>query len=99
MNAYTTPPRPLRHAACVATAALLLAGCTSLAPSYEAPRAPEPRSFDFDRPAAPPAPPRDIAPAPATVVVREPAPVPTASEPREWTPTPPTDVTTPRNEP
>ena len=25
MNAYTTPPRPLRHAACVATAALLLA--------------------------------------------------------------------------
>jgi len=69
-------------------------------PSYEAPRAPEPRSFDFDRPAAPPAPPappREAAPAP--VVVREPTPVATASEPREWTPTPPTDVTTPRNEP
>ena len=70
------------------------------APSYEAPRAPEPRSFDFDRPAAPPAPPAppgEVAPAP--VMVREPAPVATASEPREWTPTPPTDVTTPRNEP
>ena len=67
------------------------------APSHEAPRAPEPRSFDFDRPAAPPAPPGEVVPAP--VVVREPAPVATASEPREWTPTPPTDVTTPRNEP
>jgi len=69
-------------------------------PSHEAPRAPEPRSFDFDRPAAPPAPPeppREVAPAP--VVVREPTPVATATEPREWTPTPPTDVTTPRNEP
>jgi ribonuclease E len=69
-------------------------------PSYEAPRAPEPRSFDFDRPAAPPvppAPPREVAPGP--VVVREPTPVATASEPREWTPTPPTDTTTPRNEP
>ena len=73
------------------------------APSYEAPRTPEPRSFDFDRPAAPPppppAPPREMAPAPAPVVVREPTPVATASEPREWTPTPPTDATTPRNEP
>jgi ribonuclease E len=68
--------------------------------SHEAPRAPEPRSFDFDRPAAPPAPPalpREVTPAP--VVVREPTPVATASEPRDWTPTPPTDVTTPRNEP
>jgi hypothetical protein len=36
---------------------------------------------------------------PTPVVVREPTPVATASEPREWTPTPPTDVTTPRNEP
>jgi ribonuclease E len=70
------------------------------APSDEAPRAPEPRSFDFDRPAAPPAPsvpPREAAPAP--IVVREPTPIATASEAREWTPTPPTDVTTPRNEP
>jgi ribonuclease E len=70
------------------------------ASSHEAPRAPEPRSFDFDRPAAPPppaAPSREVAPGP--VVVREPNPVATASEPREWTPTPPTDVTTPRNEP
>ncbi|MCX7054475.1 MAG: ribonuclease E/G, partial [Proteobacteria bacterium] len=66
------------------------------APSYEAPRAPEPRSFDFDRPAAPP---REVAPTPAPIVVREPTPVATASEPREWTPTPPTDATTPRNEP
>jgi hypothetical protein len=70
---------------------------------FEAPRAPEPRSFDFGQPASPPpppsAPPRDAAPVPAPVVVREPAPSATASEPREWTPTPPTDVTAPRNEP
>ena len=45
MNAYTTPPRPLRHAACVATAALLLAGCTSLAPPYEAPAMPVPQQY------------------------------------------------------
>ena len=45
MNAYTTPPRPLRHAACVATAALLLAGCTSLAPSYVAPAMPVPQQY------------------------------------------------------
>ena len=76
------------------------AGGSDDAGSAPAPRAPEPRSFDFDRPAeppAPPVPPREVAPAP--IVVREPVPVPTASEPREWTPTPPTDVTTPRNEP
>ena len=54
-------------------------------------------SIVLQRHRAPPAPPREVAPAP--VVVREPAPVATASEPREWTPTPPTDVTTPRNEP
>ncbi|MDH5274388.1 MAG: Rne/Rng family ribonuclease, partial [Gammaproteobacteria bacterium] len=68
--------------------------------SFDAPWPPEPRAFDFDRPAAPPpppAPPREEAPAP--VVVREATPIATASEPREWTPTPPTDVTTPRNEP
>ncbi|MDH5226188.1 MAG: Rne/Rng family ribonuclease, partial [Gammaproteobacteria bacterium] len=69
----------------------------SPAPSYEAPRTPEPRSFDFDRPSAPPVAepvaPREPAPAPA------PAPIATAVEPREWTPTPATDVTTPRNEP
>lgn len=29
----------------------------------------------------------------------EPAPVATASEPREWTPTPPTDAVAPRSEP
>jgi ribonuclease E len=69
-------------------------------PSHAAPRAPEPRSFDFDRPAAPPAPPAPPSGVVHTpVVVREPTPVATASEPREWTPTPPTDVTTPRNEP
>ena len=45
MNAYTTPPRPLRHAACAATAALLLAGCTTLAPSYEAPAMPVPQQY------------------------------------------------------
>jgi fused signal recognition particle receptor len=70
----------------------------SPAPSYEAPRTPEPRSFDFDRPSAPvaePVAPREAAPAPAPA----PAPIATAVEPREWTPTPATDVTTPRNEP
>jgi len=71
--------------------------------SFDAPWPPEPRSFDFDRPAAPtppPAPPREEASAPAPVVREQvPVPVATASEPREWTPTPPTDVTTPRNEP
>jgi hypothetical protein len=61
------------------------------APSFEPARAPEPRAFDFDRPAAPP-------PAPVPVV-REPAPLASAAEPREWTPTPPTDAQTPRNEP
>ena len=45
MNAYTTPTRPLRQAACAATAALLLAGCTSLAPSYEAPAMPVPQQY------------------------------------------------------
>jgi hypothetical protein len=42
---------------------------------------------------------REEVSAPAPVVVREPVPPATASEPREWTPTPPTDVTAPRNEP
>ena len=45
MNAHTTPPRPLQHAACAATAALLLAGCTTLAPSYEAPAMPVPQQY------------------------------------------------------
>jgi len=61
----------------------------------EAPREPEVRSFDFDRPASPPPPPRE-APMPPT---REAPPPATASEPREWTPTPPTDTTTARDEP
>jgi ribonuclease E len=89
------------------------------APREEAPRAaapapsrePESRSFDFDRPVAPPpppAPPREpvAAPAPAAPVAppepvreREPAHVATAAEPREWTPTPPTDTPTSRSEP
>ena len=76
------------------------------------PRVPEARSFDFSRPASsderpaqstpaftastyvPPAP-REVAPP-----VRESMPAPpTAVEPREWTPTPPTDTVTPRDEP
>jgi len=69
--------------------------------SFHAPWPPEPRAFDFDQPAAaptpPPAPPREATP--VDPVVREPAPVATATEPREWTPTPATDVETPRNEP
>jgi ribonuclease E len=63
---------------------------------HEAPRVPEPRSFDFERPAAPPV-------AVEAPVTREPPPaapsIATAVEPREWTPTPPTDAATPRNEP
>jgi ribonuclease E len=66
------------------------------APTYEAPRVPEPRSFDFERPVAPPV-------AVEAPVTREPLPaapsIATAVEPREWTPTPPTDAATPRNEP
>jgi hypothetical protein len=69
--------------------------------SFDAPWPPEPRAFDFDQPAAaptpPPAPPREATP--VDPVVREPAPVATATEPREWTRTPATDVETPRNEP
>jgi ribonuclease E len=68
----------------------------SPAPAHEAPRVPEPRSFDFERPSV----------APVVVeppVSREPPPpapsIATAVEPREWTPTPPTDAATPRNEP
>lgn len=45
MDAYTTPPGPLRHAACAMAAALLLAGCTSLAPPYEAPAMPVPQQY------------------------------------------------------
>jgi hypothetical protein len=66
------------------------------------PREPEVRSFDFDRPAAsPPSPAREAAPTRAPVQEREPVPMATATaaEPREWTPTPPTDAATPRNEP
>jgi ribonuclease E len=83
-------------------------------------REPASRSFDFDRPAAPPvspqvddaAEPRDVgaqgaasrdagAPAPVAAPARErePATVATAVEPREWTPTPPTDTPTSRSEP
>ncbi|HET7204093.1 MAG TPA: Rne/Rng family ribonuclease, partial [Steroidobacteraceae bacterium] len=73
-----------------------------MSPSPLSPREPESRSFDFDRPAPPPAavtvssppsPPREAAAPPA------PVPTATAAEPREWTPTPPTDAETPRNEP
>ncbi|MBK7904256.1 MAG: Rne/Rng family ribonuclease [Proteobacteria bacterium] len=94
------PEPPREFAAIRAAEAPREIAAPAPAPSHETSRAPEPRSFDFERPAtppAPPAPPSDAAPAP--VVVREPAPVATASEPREWTPTPPTDATTPRNEP
>ncbi|AEB86721.1 efflux transporter outer membrane subunit [Alicycliphilus denitrificans] len=44
MNAYTHTPGRMRHAACAA-AALLLAGCTSLAPPYEAPALPVPAHY------------------------------------------------------
>jgi hypothetical protein len=67
-------------------------------------REPEVPSFDFEPPA--PVPPREAAPQPMPPreaapqpVVHEPPPVATASEPREWTPTPPTDTATPRSEP
>jgi ribonuclease E len=56
-------------------------------------REPESRSFEFDRSASP-------APVREPSVQREaPPPAATATEPREWTPTPPTDTTTARNEP
>jgi ribonuclease E len=71
--------------------------------------APEPQSFDFERPAPAPqpprsfevmaSPPRDIVPAVAPTPPPAPAPV---HEPRpEWTPAPPSDATRegPRNEP
>ena len=57
------------------------------------PREPESRSFDFERPPSPAASP------PSHDREREPAAVATAAEPREWTPTPPTDTPTPRSEP
>jgi ribonuclease E len=62
-------------------------------------REPEVRSFDFDRPAVAPPAPAPVAREVAPPVAREPIAVATASEPREWTPTPPTDSETPRNEP
>jgi hypothetical protein len=83
-------------------------------PTYGASPSREPasRSFDFDRPAvptstaaatvpvnAPPSAPRETAPSTAPVRERESASVATASEPREWTPTPPTDTAPPRDEP
>jgi hypothetical protein len=81
-------------------------------PTYGASPSREPasRSFDFDRPAAStsttPAPvsaapslPRETTPSMAPVRERESASVATASEPREWTPTPPTDTAPPRDEP
>jgi ribonuclease E len=71
---FAAPPEAVRESQPVPATA------PSSAPSIEAPRTPELRSFDFDRPAAP-------------------TPIATASEPREWTPTPATDATTPRNEP
>jgi ribonuclease E len=76
---------------------------TAPLPGLESPRTPEPRSFDFDRPAAlpppPPAPAREMTPVSTPVVAHEPAPSTSAPEPREWTPTQPTAVTAPRNEP
>jgi ribonuclease E len=85
---------------------------TEQVPAPAAPREPEPRSFDFDRPAPPasvapvaavPAAPARAEPSPVVrepkPVEREPVPVATAAEPREWTPTPPTDSAAPRNEP
>jgi ribonuclease E len=88
------------------------AAATEPPPTYGASPSREPasRSFDFDRPAvppataaapvpvsAPPSAPRETAPVAAPVRERE--SVATASEPREWTPTPPTDTAPPRDEP
>jgi hypothetical protein len=91
----TAPPRAPE----TARESVAQASTPSSAAGFAAPRPPEPRSFDFGRPAAPPAafvPASEAGPAP---VAREPAQVATAAEPRGWTPTPPTDVATPRDEP